>query len=203
MRVALFGGSFNPPHVAHQLVALYVLETARVDQLWMIPCFKHPFEKALAPFEDRYRMCELAAQALGPRVKVSDIERRLGGESRTLRTVQALRADHPDLELALVIGSDLEAETSTWYGADELRQSVSFIVVGRAGFVGPGARAAVAMPAISSTEIRERLLAGGAGRAGAASDQPGEGAPAVEALLPRAVLDYIRQRGLYGVIDSP
>jgi nicotinate-nucleotide adenylyltransferase len=201
MRVALFGGSFNPPHVAHQLVALYVLETAGVDELWMIPCFKHPFEKALAPFEDRYRMCELAAQALGPRVKVSDIEARLGGESRTLRTVQALRAGHPDLDLALVIGSDLEGETSTWYGADELRQNVSFIVVGRAGFTGPGARAAVAMPAISSTEIRERLQRGSAGSPG--QQQEDRGAPALEALLPRAVLDYIRQRGLYGVMDSP
>lgn len=185
MRVALFGGSFNPPHVAHQLVALYVLETAGVDQLWMIPCFQHPFEKALEPFEDRRRMCELAAEALGPRVKVSDVEARLGGESRTLRTVQALRAAHPDVELALVIGSDLEAETATWYGADELRQSVSFIVVGRTGFARPGL---LAMPAISSTEIRERLRAQG---------------NEVEALLPRRVLDYIRQRRLYGVTEAP
>ena len=46
MRVALFGGSFNPPHVAHQLVALYVLETQPVDELWLIPCFQHPFEKS-------------------------------------------------------------------------------------------------------------------------------------------------------------
>ena len=196
MRVALFGGSFNPPHVAHQLVALYVLETAGVDELWMIPCFQHPFEKALEPFEDRRRMCELAAQALGPRVKVSDVEARLGGESRTLRTVQSLQAAHPGVELALVIGSDLEAETSSWYGADELRRSVSFIVVGRAGFANPGT---VAMPAISSTEIRERLQQA---RAAAATGAAVRG-PAPEALVPRAVLDYIRQRGLYGVIEPP
>ena len=185
MRVALFGGSFNPPHVAHQLVALYVLETSGVDELWMIPCFQHPFEKALESFEHRRQMCELAAQALGPRVKVSDVEAKLGGESRTLRTVQALREAHPEAELSLVIGSDLEAETATWYGADELRRSVSFIVVGRAGFSRPGT---LAMPAISSTDIRERLRTPGGG---------------VESLLPRAVLDYIRQRRLYGVSESP
>lgn len=192
MRVALFGGSFNPPHVAHQLVALYVLETSAVDQLWMIPCFKHPFEKALLPFEDRFAMCQLAAEALGPRVKVSDVEKQLGGESRTLRTVQALRAAQPDLQLSLVIGSDLENETSSWYGADELRQNVSFIVVGRAGFGAPGAAkgSTVAMPPISSTEIRERLRAGAE-------------ATGVEALVPRRVLDYIRQRGLYARADSP
>src|SRR3954452_22589054 len=109
MRVALFGGSFNPPHVAHQLVGLYVLETEPVDELWLIPCFKHPFDKALAPFEDRLAMCELAAAALGPRARVSDCERRLGGESRTLRTVKALQAQHPGVELSLVIGGDIEA----------------------------------------------------------------------------------------------
>src|SRR4029453_16427083 len=117
MRVALFGGSFNPPHVAHQLVALYVLETRAVDQLWLIPCFQHPFEKSLEPFADRLRMCELAAAALGPRARVSDVEGRLGGESRTLRTVQTLRAEHPGFEFSLVIGSDLQRETSGWYGS--------------------------------------------------------------------------------------
>src|SRR4051812_26752381 len=66
MRVAIFGGSFNPPHVGHQLAALWVLETAGVDELWFVPAFVHPFEKALAPFEDRRRMCERAAAALGP-----------------------------------------------------------------------------------------------------------------------------------------
>ena len=68
MRVALFGGSFNPPHVAHQLAALYVLETAPVDELWFVPAFEHAFGKPLAPFDDRLAMCELAAAALGPRV---------------------------------------------------------------------------------------------------------------------------------------
>ena len=84
MRVAIFGGSFNPPHLAHQMAALYVLETAAVDELWLVPAFRHPFGKALAPFADRLEMCELAAAALGTRVKVSAIERESGVESRTL-----------------------------------------------------------------------------------------------------------------------
>ena len=188
MRVALFGGSFNPPHVAHQLAALYVLETRPLDQLWLIPCFQHPFEKSLEPFADRMRMCELAAAALGPRVLVSDVEGRLGGESRTLRTVQALRSSHPADEFSLVIGSDLEGETASWYGATELQRTVPFIVVGRDGHRGAGdSAAAVAMPAISSTEVRDRLRAG----------RP------VDHLVPAAVLDYIRQRGLYGMGGSP
>src|SRR5688572_8601538 len=157
MRVALFGGSFNPPHVAHQVVALYVLETRPVDELWFVPCFKHPFDKTLESFPDRLRMCELLAGPLGPRVKVSDIEGRLGGESRTLRTVRALLDSDPALKLSLVIGSDLEAESASWYGATELRQLVSFVVVGRAGSPGGGA---VTMPDVSSTEVRKRLRLG-------------------------------------------
>lgn len=185
MRVALFGGSFNPVHVAHQLVALYVLETRPVDELWFVPCFKHPFDKALEPFEDRRKMCELAAAPLGTRVRVSDVEARLGGESRTLRTVKALRAEHPDLDLSLVIGADLEAEITSWYGADELRRLVRFIIVGRAG-VG-GETNTIAMPAVSSTEVRDRLARG---------ESP-------EGLVPRSVLDYITQRKLYGGPETP
>jgi nicotinate-nucleotide adenylyltransferase len=184
MRVALFGGSFNPPHVAHQLVALYALETQALDQLWFVPCFLHPFEKSLEPFPDRLRMCELAAAPLGPRVKVTDIEGRLGGESRTLRTVRELSAQHPGTTFSLVIGADLEAETASWYGAEELRRLVSFIVIGRAGY---GPAGALAMPAVSSTEVRERL------REGRSADE----------LVPRAVLDYIRQRRLYEKGENP
>jgi nicotinate-nucleotide adenylyltransferase len=179
MRVALFGGSFNPPHVAHQLAALYVLETQAVDELWFVPCFKHPFDKALAPFEDRFAMCKLAAAALGARARASDIEQRLGGESRTLRTVKVLRDSHPHTAFALVVGGDLVPELDTWYGADELVRLAPYIVVSRGGH---GAAAGLPMPALSSTEVRERIARG--------AD--------VSALLPRTVVDYIRQRKLYG-----
>ena len=167
MRVAIFGGSFNPPHVGHQLVALYVLETAAADELWFVPCWRHTFGKALEAFEDRLRMSELAAAALGARARVSDVEARVGGEmSRTLLTIKGLQASHPDHEFLLVIG------------ADELRRSVRLLVVGRDGFAGGSA---VTMPAVSSTEIRARLRAG----------EP------VDGLVPRSVLSYIRERKLY------
>jgi nicotinate-nucleotide adenylyltransferase len=180
MRIALFGGSFNPPHLGHELAALYVLETADVDELWLVPCFKHPFEKALEPFEDRLAMCQLAGAALGPRARVTDIERALGDESRTLRTVRALEARHPEHRFSLVIGADLVAETESWHGAAELRGSVPFIVVGRAG--GGGPRQPIEMPDVSSTEIRRALQ---------------EGRP-VAGLVSRAILDYIHARGLFG-----
>jgi len=179
MRVALYGGSFNPPHVAHQLAALYVLETAAVDALWFVPAFEHAFGKPLAPFEDRLAMCELAAAALGPRAHVSDVERTIGGRSLTLRTVRRLAELHPEHAFSLVIGSDLQGDVAGWYGGDELARTIPFIVVSRPGGEGPSA--GVTMPDVSSTAVRAAL----------AAHKP------VDGLVPRAVLDYILRKGLY------
>ena len=181
MRVAIFGGSFNPPHLAHQMAALCALETAAIDELWMVPAFQHPFGKVLAPFAHRLEMCELAAAALGPRVKVSAVERELGVESRTLRTVRRLQQDFPGHTFSLVIGADLLAELPSWQDSAELQRSVPLLVVGRAGFETGDGR--LALPRVSSTEVRAALAAG----------RP------VDGLVPRAVLDYIREHGLYSL----
>ena len=183
MRVALFGGSFNPPHVAHQLVALYVLETAPVDALWFVPDLRARVRQAAGAFEDRLAMCELAAAALGPRAQVSDVERALGGRSLTLRTVRRLTELHPEHAFSLVIGSDLLGEVASWYGGDELARTIPFIVVGRrrAAAQATVRRPAVTMPDVSSTAVRAALAAG----------------QSAEGLVPRAVLDYIYRKGLY------
>jgi nicotinate-nucleotide adenylyltransferase len=179
MRVAIFGGSFNPPHLAHQMAALYVLETAAIDELWMVPAFQHPFGKELAPFAHRLKMCELAAAALGPRVKVSAVEHELGVESRTLRTVRRLQQDFPGHAFSLVIGADLVAELPSWHDSAELRRAVPLVVVGRAGFETGDGR--LALPRVSSSEVRAALAAG----------RP------VDGLVPRSVVDYISRHGLY------
>jgi nicotinate-nucleotide adenylyltransferase len=177
MRIAVYGGSFNPPHVAHQLAIAYVLATARIDEVWMVPTFKHPFEKQLAPFGDRVKMCELAAWPFRA-VRVSRIEEELGGDSYTLRTVRALKERHPDHRFSLVIGADLVPERERWHGWSELKELVPFVVVGREGSPAAGG---IALPAVSSTIVRQRL---------------GAGEP-VDALVAADVADYIRARGLY------
>ena len=179
--VALFGGSFNPPHVAHQMVALYVLETSRVDQLWWVPCFKHAFDKPLASFENRLRMCELAAKGLGARARVTEIERAIGGPSRTINTVRRLRDLHPKVKFSLVIGSDITAELHAWHGITELQKLVEFIVIGRRAAVGAADHTPITMPEVSSTEVRQLLRAG----------------KSAEGLVPRTVLDYVYRHGLY------
>jgi nicotinate-nucleotide adenylyltransferase len=194
MRIALFGGSFNPPHVAHQLACAYVLATARprVDELWMVPTFKHPFDKQLAPFADRVAMCERAAQPF-QQVKVSRVEEELGGESYTLRTVEELKRRHPDDQFALVIGADLVAERERWHGWPKLKTLIEFIVVGRGGYGerglgsppkdggAEGPVSVVHLPPISSTDVRRRIAGG----------------EACDSFVDAAVLDYIREKGLY------
>jgi nicotinate-nucleotide adenylyltransferase len=177
MRIAIYGGSFNPPHVAHQMAMAYVLATAHVDELWMVPTFKHPFDKQLVPFSDRVKMCELAASPFKS-VRVSKIEEELGGDSYTLRTIKTLKERHPDHRFSLVIGADLVAERERWHGWPELKELVPFTVVGREGSPSTGG---IALPAVSSTIVRQRL----------ATNEP------VDALVASAVLDYIKARGLY------
>ncbi|MCS6913365.1 MAG: nicotinate (nicotinamide) nucleotide adenylyltransferase [Myxococcales bacterium] len=181
MRIALYGGSFDPPHIAHQMACLYVLSIGAVDEVWMIPCYQHPFDKRSAPFAHRVAMCRLAGEILGERVRVCTIEEELGGQSYTLRTVRALQERHPEHTFILLIGSDLVQERQRWFGWPELARRIPFFVVGRMGVEGPAAGASVVLPAVSSTAVRAELAAG---------RSPTE-------LVPRAVLDYIEAHGLY------
>jgi nicotinate-nucleotide adenylyltransferase len=179
--VALLGGSFNPPHVAHLMAAYWALATQPVSELWLLPAFVHPFGKALAPFADRIRMCELAARALrGVFVCGAEAELRddpLAG--KTARTLEHLAAKHPGVRFSLVVGADVLPDTGKWYRWDRVRELAGLIVVGREGY--PPVPGAPVLPAISSSLVRERLAAG--------DDAAG--------LLPRRVLEYVRERGLY------
>ncbi|MBX3204317.1 MAG: nicotinate (nicotinamide) nucleotide adenylyltransferase [Labilithrix sp.] len=179
--VGVFGGSFNPPHLAHVLTLAVVLARFEVERLLVVPAFKHPFAKSLAPYDDRVAMCELAMGWL-PRVEVSRVEEELGGESRTLRTIEHLRARHPNRPLRFIMGADLMLESSKWYAFDRISALAPPIVLGRAGVEYPGAPTPV-LPAISSTEVRARLAAG---------DLDG-----LDELVPPAVIAYARSRALY------
>ena len=159
MQIALYGGSFDPPHVAHQMACLYVLSTYNIDEVWMMPCFDHPFGKQSVAFVHRKEMCLRAARLLSPHVQVSDIEAELGGKSYTLRTVKALMKQFPQHQFHVVIGEDVVSSQDKWYGFEELNTLVSFIVLGRQGFCA-GSAPRFRLPEISSTQIRESLSRG-------------------------------------------
>jgi nicotinate-nucleotide adenylyltransferase len=192
---AFFGGSFNPPHVGHVLGVVYALSTAPIDEVLVVPVYRHPFAKPLAPFADRLDMCRLALGWL-PRVTVSTVEEELGGESRTLRTLEHLCAARPDASFRLLVGADVIGDLPQWHRWDRIAALAPPLVLGRSGVPAgdpasmPGIPAASppVLPHVSSTEIRAALERGDI--------------EAVRGLVPAAVLDHIVAAGLYGVERS-
>lgn len=188
--VGLYGASFNPPHVAHVFVVAWALSTADLDEVRVVPVWRHAFGKDLAPFEDRVELCRRAFALFGARVRVSPVERdlgqRTGAESRTIDTVKHLLAAEPGTRFRLVVGTDVYAERHRWKAFDELERIAPLLVVGRQGVPDPpGVAIGPHLPPVSSTEIRERLARG----------------EDVSGLVPREVAQYVRERGLYGAIS--
>jgi nicotinate-nucleotide adenylyltransferase len=178
--IALLGGSFDPPHVAHVMAAWWALATQGVREVWLLPTYRHAFGKRLAPFEDRVAMCELAVAALRG-VHVCTAEAELAGDplcGRTARTLEHLAAKHPDRRFALLIGADILPDTPQWYRWDRVNELARVVVVGRQGY--PGG-AEPQLPAVASSAIRDRLARG----------------EDVGGLVPARVLALIRERGLY------
>jgi nicotinate-nucleotide adenylyltransferase len=178
--IALLGGSFNPPHVAHVMAAWWALATQGVSEAWLLPTWRHAFGKALAPWEDRVRMCELAVAHLRG-AHVCTAEEALREDplcGRTARTLEYLVERHPGRRFALLVGADILPETPRWYRWDRVNELARVVVVGRQGY--PGGEGP-ALPAISSSQIRERLERG----------EP------VDGLVPRRVVEHLRARGLY------
>jgi nicotinate-nucleotide adenylyltransferase len=186
MRIAIFGGTFDPVHRAHLAVAHEAVARCGVDRVMFVPAAYPPHKLAgtAAPYADRLRMVELGCAGEAA-FEASDIES--GTEkSYSIRTIERLKARHPDVDWAFLIGTDAFAEITSWYRWQDVVAAVTFIVVTRPGheFTAPeGARVvrldSVALP-VSSSQIRRELAAGEA--------------PDV---VPGAVLEYIRGRGLY------
>ncbi len=178
-RTAVYGGSFDPPHVAHVLAVAYALSTGEVDDVLVVPCFRHPFAKSLTSFDLRVEMVEAAMAPLRG-VTVSRVEEALGGESRTLRTVQHLSTEDPARSLRLLIGADILADAHKWHGFDEVVAIAPPLVLGRVGFLRQDAPPPV-LPDVSSTRVRAAVPTGGD----------------LSRLVPARVLEIIRREGLY------
>lgn len=187
MRVALFGGTFDPIHQAHLAVAASAAERFHLDRVLFVPA-AHPPHKAgvtHAPYEDRVRMAELACQE-DPRFEVSRLEE---GTARnysidTIAKVRAALAGGD--ELFFIIGADAFAEIRTWHRWREVAETVMFLVVSRPGHVydvPEGVRIerldTLDLP-VSSSDIRRALSAGEA-----------------PAGVPQRVLHYIYANRLY------
>jgi nicotinate-nucleotide adenylyltransferase len=186
--ILVFGGSFNPPHVAHMLAVCVARSQASWSRIVVVPTFVHPFGKALVDFEQRLDMCKRALSWI-PGVEISSIERDLGGASLTLRMLQGLQAQlrqefGPTCpQMRLLVGSDILHDAPKWHAFDEVQALAPLWILGRAGAPHPRAGPAV-LPAVSSSAIRAAL-------ADSTTDQ------SVLELVPTSVLQYIRDNHLY------
>ena len=182
MRRAIFGGTFDPIHRAHLVVAREAAEAFSLDEVLFVPAANPPHKDAGTPYEQRYKMVELACRE-DPRFKPSRLEED-PGKSYSIFTIERVKAMGGDV--FFVIGADAFADIQSWFRWQDVVREAEFVVVTRPGHQyekPPGACVhqlqTVALP-VSSSEIRAALSRG-----------------ATPAELPQAVLGYIRENGLY------
>lgn len=167
-RIGIYGGSFDPVHLGHLLVAQAAVEEVRLDRLVFLPAARSPFkpESNPAPADLRLRMLRTALVGVAES-RVDDLEIRRGGVSYTVETAEVYHRRYPEAELHYLIGADHAARLPEWKDSDRLAELLRFIVIprpgesGRAlpeGFHGMWLRGFPA--AISSSQIRERRRRG-------------------------------------------
>ena len=191
-RIGVLGGTFDPVHTAHVVVAVGARHGVGLETVLLVVA-NVPWQKAdaraVTPAEDRFALVEAAVADIEG-LEASRLEIDRGGESYTADTIDELDAADPDAELFVIVGADVATQLHTWVRIDELRARAGLVVVTREGTEGgvglqTWARGieVVEIPdlAISGTDIRSRL----------ASGRP------VDGLVPPAALRLLRDRGLY------
>ncbi|HTN78585.1 MAG TPA: nicotinate-nucleotide adenylyltransferase, partial [Acidimicrobiales bacterium] len=196
VRVGVFGGTFDPPHVGHLVTAVNVRHALQLDLVLLVVAnvpWQKAGERTISPPEDRLAMVEAAVGGV-PGLQASSIEIDRGGPSYTADTLRDLRRDNPTAELFVVLGSDAAAGLMTWERVDEVRDSSTIVVVDRPGAEGrqPPAgwrwqRVEVPRLDVSSTDLRARVV---------------DGRP-LDYLVPPEVIACIRARGLYAAALRP
>lgn len=165
MKIGLFGGSFNPVHHHHMAIARAALTDPRIEQVKFLPVFApvHKSKHELAPFALRMAMLQAATRDQ-PGMCVDDLERRLGGESYTVRLVEHLRRNEPQHQYVVIIGSDMLRNLPKWREGQRLLTLCPFAVFHR-----PGIPTDIALPNadsffigcpqsnVSSSDIRRSL----------------------------------------------
>lgn len=179
MRLGVFGGSFDPPHVGHFLAAVDAAERLGLSRVIWVPAAHQPLKTAAphaATAEQRYAMV-VAAISADPRFSASRIEIDRPGLSYTVSTVEAFAREYPDAELFLLIGEDAWARFGEWREPERIRTLVQIEVLARRDDSAYAGR----VVEVSSTEIRARVRAG----------------KTVRGFVQDAVAEIIESEGLY------
>jgi len=199
MRIGIFGGTFDPPHLGHLLLAERCREAASLDEIWFLPSYvpPHKTEGRIARFEHRCDMVALATTGQ-PAFRVEPMEKELPPPSYTVHTLEELRIRHPAHEFVLVIGGDSLNDLPTWFQPQKLLELAEIVAVARPGIPTRSAAElaeALKIPTesirltmaecplidVSSRDLRQRVLRG----------------KMIRFAVPRAVEEFIRERKLY------
>ena len=203
VRIGIYGGTFNPPHLGHVRAAQYACKSLALSELLLIPTCEAPHKEIAKDSptpEQRLEMLRLATEEM-PKVHVSDMELRRGGVSYTYETVTAVRQAYPEAELVLFMGTDMFLSFHNWKYPEKILENASLGVFYRGdaqekSAIATQQKALEAMgakvylvenpvTAISSTDLRRLLLL-----------------DAADNYLCSAVAAYIRQHKLYGTGES-
>jgi len=189
MKLGIYGGSFDPVHLGHLLVAQAAVEELGLDRLFFVPTAQSPFKPAnhSAPGPARLQLLRLAL-AGQCHYEVDDQELRRGGVSYTVDTLRSFATKYPGAQLFCLLGADNVAKLNEWREADELARLAEFVAVPRPGGAPAGfpprfrGHELCGFPfAVSSSQIRARVQAG----------------LSIEHLVPAAVAAAIASAGLY------
>ncbi len=195
MKVGIFGGSFNPPHIAHSIIAETIRSQFNLELVLWVPSYAPPHKSTiqLTPYKDRLGMVR-AATAEHSFFQVSDIEKTLDSPTYTIRMLGALRKQYPDAEFNLILGGDSLAHFDTWSQPEAIAEEVKLLVYPRMDY--PATRKALTLPdylsgrvefvdapimPLSAEYIRKRLFE----------------EKSVRYLVLESVLDYINEHQIY------
>lgn len=192
MKIGVFGGAFDPPHIAHLILAERAREEFGLDKILFVPTNIPPHKpKPVALAEDRIKLIKIAVKS-NRYFEVLDIEIKRGGISYTVDTIRELKKNYPGSQLFLLIGEDEARKFDNWKESDEILRHVRFIIFLRSNLSRSRESNVALLPKeisdfidlrleISSTNIRELVRKG----------------KSIKYLVPQKVATYIKEKKLY------
>lgn len=199
MRIGIFGGSFDPPHFGHLILAEQCREQAELDQVWFVPAARPPHKLGSPPSDMRHRVSMLQSVLTGkPGYRVDSLEADRPGPSYTADTLDELHRRHPGYEWHYLLGGDSVPDLPTWHEPARIVAVAGLIVMQRHGTTVPSADAVaksigvplsqlrmhiidVPLIELASRDIRRRVAEG----------------RSIRFMVPESVEDYIKQHQLY------
>ncbi len=186
-KVGVLGGTFNPPHLGHLIIADQVRDQLDLDKILFLPTAEPPHsstEKKTISSDIRVELLDLAIND-NPNFEMELFEVQKGGKNYTYDTMKALVDLYPAVDFYFIVGADMIEDLPTWYEIDKLVELVQFVGVNRPGYTVdtdyPLIMVDVPLVDISSSEIRKKVAMG----------------CSIHYLIPKAVREFIEQEGLY------